>query len=61
MTLPQYLSIATLIGMMAMFIWGRFRYDVTAVLALLAALAIGIVKPKDAFKGFAEQPLQLLL
>ena len=54
MTLPQYLSIATLIGMMAMFIWGRFRYDVTAVLALLAALAIGIVKPKDAFKGFAD-------
>ena len=54
MTLPQYLSIATLIGMMAMFIWGRFRYDVTAILALLAAIAIGIVKPKDAFKGFAD-------
>ena len=54
MTTPQYLSIATLIGMMGMFIWGRFRYDVTAILALLAALAIGIVKPADAFKGFAD-------
>lgn len=54
MTLPQYLSIATLVGMMALFIWGRFRYDVTAIIALLAALAIGIVKPKDAFSGFSD-------
>ncbi|MFT4053815.1 MAG: SLC13 family permease [Novosphingobium sp.] len=54
MTLPQWLSIATLAGMMALFIWGRFRYDVTAVIALLSALAIGVVKPADAFKGFAD-------
>ena len=54
MTLPQMLSIATLAGMMALFIWGRFRYDVTAILALLAALALGIVKPKEAFTGFSD-------
>ncbi|MGY4396725.1 di/tricarboxylate transporter [Sphingomonas sp. UYAg733] len=54
MTLPQYLSIATLIGMMALFIWGKFRYDVVAILALLAALALGIVAPKEAFKGFSD-------
>ncbi|MDP1026855.1 hypothetical protein Q5H91_06500 [Sphingomonas sp. KR1UV-12] len=36
MTTPQILSIATLIGMMALFLWGRFRYDVTAILAALA-------------------------
>ncbi|HKT85335.1 MAG TPA: SLC13 family permease [Novosphingobium sp.] len=54
MTLPQWLSVATLAGMMALFIWGRFRYDVTAVIALLAALALGIVKPQDAFKGFSD-------
>jgi di/tricarboxylate transporter len=54
MTLPQWLSIATLVGMMALFLWGRFRYDVTAVIALLAALVIGVVKPADAFKGFAD-------
>ncbi|HXH16188.1 MAG TPA: SLC13 family permease [Sphingomonas sp.] len=54
MTLPQYLSIATLFGMMALFIWGRFRYDVTAILALLASIALGIVSPKDAFKGFSD-------
>jgi len=40
--------------MMAMFLWGRFRYDVTAMLALLAGLALGIVKPKEAFTGFSD-------
>ncbi|WP_242416529.1 SLC13 family permease [Sphingomonas panni] len=54
MTTPQLLSIATLVGMMALFLWGRFRYDVTAILALLAALALGIVRPEDAFKGFSD-------
>ncbi|HEX7781516.1 MAG TPA: SLC13 family permease [Sphingobium sp.] len=54
MTLPQWLSIATLAGMMTLFIWGRFRYDVTAIVALLAGLALGIVKPKDAFTGFSD-------
>ncbi|MEH3123219.1 MAG: SLC13 family permease [Sphingomonas phyllosphaerae] len=54
MTTPQLLSIATLIGMMALFIWGRFRYDVVAIIALLASLALGIVAPDDAFKGFSD-------
>lgn len=54
MTLPQWLSIATLAGMMVLFLWGRFRYDVTAVIALLAALALGIVEPTEAFKGFSD-------
>jgi len=54
MTLPQWLSIAVLTGMMVLFVWGRFRYDVTAIIALLAALALGIVSPEDAFSGFSD-------
>ena len=54
MSVPQWLSVVTLIGMMSLFLWGRFRYDVTAVIALLAAVLIGIVKPADAFKGFSD-------
>ncbi|HTG38476.1 SLC13 family permease [Sphingomonas sp.] len=54
MTTPQMLSIGLLIGMMALFLWGRFRYDVTAILALLAGLALGIVKPDAAFTGFSD-------
>lgn len=54
MTQPQWLSLATLGGMMILFLWGRFRYDVTAVIALLFAIAIGVVSPKAAFTGFSD-------
>jgi di/tricarboxylate transporter len=54
MTFPQMLSVGVLAGMMLLFIWGKFRYDVTAVIALLASLALGIVKPKEAFTGFSD-------
>ena len=54
MTGPQWLSILTLAGMMVLFVWDRFRYDVTAGLALLVAVALGVVKPGDAFKGFSD-------
>ncbi|MGH6802057.1 MAG: SLC13 family permease, partial [Methyloceanibacter sp.] len=54
MTLDQFLAFAIVIGMMALFAWGRFRYDLVAVLALLAAIAAGIVPPKEAFKGFSD-------
>lgn len=60
MTLPQILSIATLLGMMGLFVWGRFRYDVTAIIALLAALVLGIVKPADAFKGFSDDIVMIV-
>ncbi len=36
MTTPQILAFAILAAMMALFVWGRLRYDVVAVLALLA-------------------------
>ncbi len=54
MTLPQILSVTVLIGMMGLFLWGRFRYDVVAVMALLAAVAAGLVKPENAFSGFSD-------
>lgn len=54
MTTPQLLSLSVLAGMMLLFIWGKLRYDMVAVTALLAALALGIVKPKEAFTGFSD-------
>lgn len=54
MTLPQILSVTVLIGMMGLFLWGRFRYDVVAVMALLAGIATGIVAPENAFTGFSD-------
>lgn len=54
MTLQQWLSVVVLCVMMALFVWGRFRYDITAVFALLAALALGLVPPEKAFSGFSD-------
>ena len=54
MTSPQLLSFAVIAGMMAAFVWGRIRYDVVAALALLAAVAAGIVPFEKAFAGFAD-------
>jgi len=54
MTLDQALAFAIVIAMMVLFIWGRLRYDVVALLALLATIAAGIVPPDKAFSGFSD-------
>jgi len=54
MTAPQILSFAVLAGMMALFVWGRIRYDMVAVIALLVAVMVGIVAPDAAFSGFSD-------
>ena len=54
MTFPQTLSFGIIALMMAAFVWGRFRYDLVACAALLTAVAVGIVKPGDAFSGFSD-------
>jgi di/tricarboxylate transporter len=35
-------------------LWGRLRYDVVAMLALLVAVLLGLVPAADAFKGFSD-------
>ena len=54
MTHPQMLSFAIVAGMMALFVWGRLRYDLVAVLSLLAAVLVGIVPADKAFTGFSD-------
>jgi len=54
MTQDQTFAFAILAGMMALFVWGRLRYDLVAVLALLAAVFSGIVPHKAAFSGFGD-------
>ena len=54
MTQPQILSVLLVAGMMAAFLWGRLRYDIVAMLALLLAVAFGLVPAADAFKGFSD-------
>lgn len=54
LTLSQLLSFAVIALMMAAFVWGRLRYDLIAALALLAALAVGVVPVDEAFSGFSD-------
>ena len=54
MTFDQGLVFAVVIAMMGLFAWGRWRYDLVAVLALLVSVAVGIVPPNQAFKGFSD-------
>ena len=54
LTLPQLLSFTVIALMMAAFVWGRLRYDIVAALALLAALAVGVVPLDEAFSGFSD-------
>ena len=54
MTFQQGLSFAVLAGVMALFVWGRWRYDLVAVTGLLAAVVLGVVPAEDAFAGFSN-------
>jgi di/tricarboxylate transporter len=54
MTQPQLFAFGIIIAMMLLFIWGRLRYDLVAILALLASIAAGTVPAKEAFSGFSD-------
>jgi len=50
----QALSFAILAGTMILFVVGRMRYDVVALLSLLTAIATGVVPLDKAFDGFSD-------
>ena len=54
MTFPQVYILAVLAATLGLFIWGRWRYDVVALLALLAVVVGGLVPAKEAFVGFGH-------
>ncbi len=54
MTLDQVLAFAVILGTIALLIWDRVRYDLVALLALLASVACGIVPAAQAFRGFSS-------
>ena len=52
MTLQQALAFGLVGATIAAFIWGRWRYDVIAVIALLAGVTLDVVPARAAFDGF---------
>ena len=54
MPVDQMLMLALLVGVLGLFIWGRWRYDLIAFSALLLAVVLGLVEPMAAFRGFGH-------
>ena len=54
MTLDQATVFAVLAGALVLFVWGRWRYDLVAMMALLAVLLTGVLPMDRAFEGFAH-------
>ena len=55
MTLDQGLAFGILGAALALFAWGRLRYDLVALLALLAGILTGVVPADRAFRGFGDE------
>jgi di/tricarboxylate transporter len=60
LTAPQLLSFALIGGAVAVFAWGRFRYDVVALVALAIGLATGDVPMMQAFSGFTSDVVVII-
>lgn len=52
MTLQQGLAFGLVVLTIGGFVWGRFRYDLVALAALLTGLVVGVVPAEAAFDGF---------
>ncbi len=60
MSLDQGLLFGILFVLFAFLIWGRWRYDLVAFVALLAAIIVGVVPADQAFSGFGHPATVLI-
>jgi hypothetical protein len=52
---PEQIAIFAILGAaLVLFVWQRWRFDVVAVVALLACVVTGLVEPTAAFAGFGH-------
>jgi di/tricarboxylate transporter len=52
--IDQVVVFVTLLAALIMFIWGKWRFDVVALLALVTITIAGIIRVEDAFAGFGH-------
>ena len=50
----QFLLSLTIVFLLGLFIWGKFRYDAIAAGALLVLIILGVIPSNQAFNGFAH-------
>jgi len=54
MTSDQGILAVLLVAVLALLLWGRWRYDLVAFSALIAAVIVGVVPAGSAFEGFGH-------
>ena len=54
MTEAQIAVLLILGAVVGLFLWGRWRHDLVAVMALVACVVSGLVAPDQAFSGFGH-------
>jgi len=60
MTLAQATAFALIVGAIACFAWGRFRYDVVSLVVLTLGVLTGVVPAKHAFSGFSSEVVVII-
>jgi di/tricarboxylate transporter len=59
-THQQALAFGLVIVTIGLFVWGRFRYDLVSLAALLASVALGVTPAKKAFDGFSNEVVVII-
>ena len=52
--IDQLLIGAVILGALILFVWGRWRYDLVAMFALLVAAVLGLIPANEVFSGFGN-------
>jgi di/tricarboxylate transporter len=60
MSYHQALAFGLVFVTIGFFVWGRFRYDLVSLGALLAAVVLGLVPPDQAFAGFSSEVVVII-
>jgi di/tricarboxylate transporter len=60
MTTSQGLAFGLIAAALAMFVWGRFRYDLVALAALLVGVIAGVIPAQHAFDGFKSDVVVII-
>jgi di/tricarboxylate transporter len=60
MSTSQGLAFGLIACTLALFVWGRFRYDLVALAALMAGVLTGVVPAQHAFDGFKNDVVVII-
>jgi di/tricarboxylate transporter len=60
MTTDQIMLFGILVVLFGLLVWGRFRYDLVAFVALLVTVMAGLIAPEDAFHGFGHPAVVII-